>query len=228
MRLASHFDITSPDFRPRLSCGVLFQRSGRAGIAARWAEREESLSESASMSAGIASRYATAVFELSKEGGSLESLESDVSHLKSALEDSADLRSAIASPVYSREDMAKAIRALAEKMGLGQFVGNALSLMAMRRRLFVLPHLLERIEELIDEDKGLVKAEVVSARALSDDQMHRLQGSLQSVAGRDVRVEAVVDEGLIAGLIVKLGSKMVDSSLRAKLSKIENAMKEVG
>ena len=180
------------------------------------------------MSAGIASRYATAIFELSKEVGGLELLAGDVAALKAALAESSELRSAIASPVYSREDISNAIGELSEKMELGEFMKNALSLMAMRRRLFVLPHLLARLDELIAEDKGLVKADVVSAKALSDEQMQRLQESLHEIAGKEVRFDAVVDERLIGGLIVKLGSKMVDSSLRTKLLNIENGMKEVG
>ncbi|MDE0113775.1 MAG: F0F1 ATP synthase subunit delta [Albidovulum sp.] len=186
------------------------------------------MSESASVSAGIASRYAAAIFELSKESDELESLESDVAALKAALAESGEFRAAIASPVYSREDLSNAIVELSKSMGLGEFVGNALSLMAMRRRLFVLPHLLDRINELLDEDKGLVTADVVSARALSEEQMNRLKDSLHAIAGKEVRIESVVDESLIGGLIVKLGSKMVDSSLKTKLLNIENAMKEVG
>ena len=185
------------------------------------------MSESASVSAGIASRYASAIFELAEAGG-LDALESDVAALKAALAESGELRGAISSPVYSREDLSNAVAELSENMGLGEFVGNALSLMAMRRRLFVLPHLLDRINELIAEDKGLVTADVVSARELSEEQMNRLKESLHAIAGKDVRIEAAVDESLIGGLIVKLGSKMVDSSLKAKLLNIENAMKEVG
>jgi len=186
------------------------------------------VSESASISTGIAGRYATAVFELAKDGNALDALESDISNLGSAILESADFRSLIHSPVYSRDVQGQAIGAIADKMGLSTTMANTLKLMASKRRLFVLPQLLGELRGLIADEKGEVTAEVRTARALSDDQMNRLAETLKASVGKDVNVNVAVDESLIGGLIVKVGSKMIDTSVKSKLANLQNAMKEVG
>ena len=179
------------------------------------------------MSAGIASRYAQAVFELADESDSLDVLERDVADLRAAISDSTDLRTLINSPLYGREDMTRAIVAVASKMGVSASIANALALMAMKRRLPALPAMLARIEVLVDERKGIAKAEVVSARELSADELERLSELLRRKAGKDVRIDHSVDLSLLGGLVVKLGSKMVDSSVRSRLFHLKSAMHEV-
>ncbi|MGG7645979.1 F0F1 ATP synthase subunit delta [Rhodovulum sp. YNF3179] len=186
------------------------------------------MSESASISSGIATRYATAVFELAKEDKQLPALESDIAALAEALEQSQDLAALISSPVYSRDDQSKAIVAVAKKMGLSQLVTNTLGLMADKRRLFTLPHFLRAVAELIAREKGEVTAEVRSAKALTKAQQDKLAKTLKESVGKDVNINATVDESLIGGLVVKVGSRMIDSSIASKLSKLQNAMKEVG
>lgn len=186
------------------------------------------MSEPASISTGIASRYALAVFELSREGNALASLESDVDALDAAMKDSADLRDLIASPIYSRDDQALAIAAIAAKMGLSATVTNLLGLMAAKRRLFVLPQLVAVLRTMIATEKGEVTAEVTSAKALTKAQADKLAKTLSAQAGKDVQIKASVDETLIGGLVVKIGSKMIDTSIRAKLTALQNMMKEVG
>jgi len=186
------------------------------------------VSESASISAGIAGRYASAVFELAREGKDLKALEADVGILQSALDGSADLRSLIASPVYSREDQAAAVAALAKAMNLSGTVANTLALMASKRRLFVLPQLLAALREMIATEKGEVTADVISAAALTKAQADALAKTLKASVGKTVKLNATVDESLIGGLIVKVGSKMIDTSIRSKLASLQNAMKEVG
>lgn len=186
------------------------------------------MSEPASISTGIATRYATAIFELAKEEKALEKLETDVAALDAALVESEDFRSLISSPLYSRDQQAKAIGALAPKMGLDKMMANALQLMASKRRLFVLPQLNKVLSALIAEEKGEVTADVVSARPLNDAQTAALAKTLKANAGKDVKINATVDERLIGGLVVKLGSKMVDTSIRSKLNALQNIMKEVG
>ena len=186
------------------------------------------VSEPASISAGIAGRYATAVFDLCKEGAGLAGLEADVTAVEAALAASTDLRALIASPVYSRDDQAHVLAALAAKMGLSPVMTNTLGLMASNRRLFALPQLLSALRDMIAAEKGEVTAEVWSAQALSDAQAAALAASLKATVGKDVKLKAAVDESLIGGLVVKVGSKMIDTSIRSKLAALQNVMKEVG
>lgn len=186
------------------------------------------MSEPASISTGIATRYATAVFELAKDANSIPALESDLDTLDSALGDSADLRDLIASPVYSRDEQQSGIRAVGQAMGLSDLTVNSLSVMASKRRLFVLPRMIAALRTMISEDRGEVLAEVTSAQPLSPEQAAKLSETLKAKAGKDVKLKTAVDESLIGGLVVKLGSTMIDTSIRSKLSALQNAMKEVG
>ncbi|MCB2115540.1 MAG: F0F1 ATP synthase subunit delta [Rhodobacteraceae bacterium] len=186
------------------------------------------MSEPASISAGIAGRYASAVFELSKEAKGLSALETDVSALTGALKESKELSGLISSPLFSREDQAKAMAALSQKMGLSPTMGNALALMASNRRLFVLPQLLTALKDMIAEDKGEVTAEVTAAAELTKAQADKLAASLSKSVGKTVKLNTTVDDSLIGGLIVKVGSKMIDTSIRSKLASLQNVMKEVG
>lgn len=186
------------------------------------------MSEPASISAGIAGRYATAIFELARDSKSIAALESDVAALGAALAESSDLRAMISSPLYSREDQAAAISAVAKKMKLSGMLANALALMAGRRRLHVLPQLVRALAALIAAEKGEMTADVTSARALTKAQADALAKTLKSRLGRDVKLNMAVDETLIGGLVVKVGSKMIDTSIRSKLAALQNAMKEVG
>ena len=186
------------------------------------------MSEPASISSGIAARYATALFELAKDDKALKSLEADAEALGAALEASADLRAMIASPVISREDQAAAMAAIAKKMKLSALTANTLALMGSKRRLFVLPQLVADVQARIAAEKGEVTAEVTSAAALSADQTKKLAATLKARVGKDVKLKVAVDESLIGGLVVKLGSTMIDTSVRSKLAALQNAMKEVG
>ncbi|MDN5786349.1 F0F1 ATP synthase subunit delta [Pseudorhodobacter sp.] len=186
------------------------------------------MSESASISSGIAARYATALFELAKEGKSLKALEGDIDALDAALDSSADLKAMISSPVYSRDEQEHAIVAIAKKMGLSTLTANTLALMAEKRRLFVLPQLTKAVQDMISEEKGEVTAEVTSASKLSAAQAKELAATLKARVGKDVKLKTAVDESLIGGLVVKLGSTMIDTSVKARLAALQNAMKEVG
>ncbi len=186
------------------------------------------VSEPASISSGIAQRYAAAVFEIAQENTALKELESSIDGLRAALAESADLTNLINSPLISREDQGAAIAAVAQKMGLQEMMVNVLSLMAQKRRLFVLPQLLAHLTAMIAENKGEVTAEVTSAKALTKTQSDKLAKSLAARVGKDVKINATVDESLVGGLVVKVGSKMIDTSIRSKLSSLQNAMKEVG
>ncbi len=186
------------------------------------------MSEPASISSGIAARYATAVFDLAKEGNALSALEADADALTAALAVSADLRALISSPVVSRADQEAAIKAIAAKMNLSALVANTLQLMSQKRRLFVLPQLLANLAMRISDEKGEVVAEVTSATPMSADQQNKLAASLKASAGKTVKLKTAIDETLIGGLVVRLGSTMIDTSVKAKLAALQNAMKEVG
>lgn len=186
------------------------------------------VSEPASITSGVAARYSTAVFDLAKEENALAALESDVGALEAALADSKPLRDMIASPVLSREDQGRAIGALAQKMGLSVLMQHTLALMASKRRLFVLGQVLSDLRARIATEKGEMTAEVTAAAALSDEQAAKLAATLKARVGKEVILKTTVDEGLIGGLVVKLGSTMIDTSIRSKLAALQNAMKEVG
>jgi F-type H+-transporting ATPase subunit delta len=158
----------------------------------------------------------------------LTALETDATALSETLAASADLREVIASPVISREDQGKALAAIAAKLGLSTLMSNTIALMADKRRLFVLPQLVSQLADLIAAEKGEVTAEVTAARALTAAQSKKLAETLKARVGKTVKLKTTVDESLIGGLVVKLGSTMIDTSVKAKLAALQNAMKEVG
>jgi F-type H+-transporting ATPase subunit delta len=186
------------------------------------------VSEPASISTSIADRYASAVFDLAKDGKKLKALETDVDALGAALDDSSDFADLISSPIYGRDAQGAAITAIAKKMELSPVVSNTLALMAQKGRLFVLPQLVEQLREKIAEEKGEVTADVTAAKALTKAQSDKLAKTLKEQIGKTVKINMTVDESLIGGLIVKVGSKMIDTSIRSKLDALQNTMKEVG
>lgn len=186
------------------------------------------MSGSASLTSGVAGRYATALFEIARESGALDRVGADLAAVEAALAESADLRGMIHSPVFSREDQGKAVAALASAMSLGPEVGNTLGLLAHNRRLFVLPGIIAQVKALIAADRGEVTAEVTAAQPLTPAQTDALAAALRQSIGKDVKLDVTVDESLIGGLVVKVGSRMIDSSIRAKLAHLQNVMKEVG
>ena len=199
-------------------------------MAHSWAHKNKGVfvSATASITAGASGRYAIALFEIAKEAKSLAAIEADLDSLQGALDSSADLRDVVSSPLLSREDQGKAMRALTDKMGLGADAANTVALMAENRRLYVLPEMISQVKALAADDRGEVSAEVTAAKALTEKQSTALAAALKKSVGKDVNVNVTVDKDLIGGLIVKVGSAMVDSSLRSKLNNLQNAMKEVG
>lgn len=186
------------------------------------------MSEPASITSGIAQRYATAVFELAKESKKLAAVEKDVDALDAALAESDDLKSLISSPVYGRDAQTAAMTAIAKKMKLSDAMSGLLGVMAQKRRLFILPQLIGQLRTLISEDKGEVVAEVTAAKSMTKAQQDKLAKALKASVGKDVKINLAVDESLIGGLIVKVGSKMIDSSIASRLAALQNSMKEVG
>ncbi len=155
-----------------------------------------------------------AVFDLAKEGKEFDQLESNLDDLSAALAGSPELMDLIHSPVYSREEQSGAIAAVSAKMDLSKTMQNVLSLMASKRRLFVVPQMINRLRELIAEEKGEVTADVASAVKLTAAQSKELAKTLTAKIGKDVKINMTVDESLIGGLVVKVGSKMIDTSIQ--------------
>lgn len=217
--------------RADFGCRATLVHPGCSGLArGRRADniRKVDVSEPASISSGIAQRYATAVFDLAREGNALKALEGDVDALDAAIAESADLRAMMNSPVYSRDQQGRAVVALAGKMGLSPTMQGTLGLMAQNRRLFAVPALLATLRRMIAEEKGEVTADVTSATVLTKAQADALVATIRDRIGKKVKLNVSVDESLIGGLIVKVGSKMIDTSIRSKLAALQNSMKEVG
>ncbi len=177
---------------------------------------------------GIAGRYATAIFDLAVEEDALGEVERDLAALDAALKDSADLRALIASPLHGREELGAAMDAVAAAMGLGRITRRAVAVMAQKRRLFAVPAVIAQVRALAARARGEVTAEVTAARPLSQAQSDNLAATLRTAVGRDVTMNVTVDETLIGGLVVKLGSRQIDTSIRSKLARLQTLMKEVG
>ncbi len=182
----------------------------------------------AGISTGIAGRYATAIFELIREDGGLETLERDVEALESLLRDSRDFHDMIGSPIYPRDAQERAVAAVAEHVGLSATMTKTLRLMASKRRLFVLPQLAAELRRRIADERGEVSAEVTAAQPLRDDQRQRLAETLKASIGREVKLKVAVDPALIGGFVLRIGSRMIDTSLRSKLAALQNTMKRAG
>lgn len=180
------------------------------------------------MTAGAAGRYATALFELASEQGELEQAETDLISLGQAIADSDDLGRVMRDAIYTRDEQSAAMAAVLERMGTSALVENVIGLMAAKRRLFAVPQLITIFQSLMAEHRGEVTADVTAARPLSDTQSDALGAQIKDAIGRDVKLNVTVDESIIGGLIVKVGSKMIDSSIRSRLTSLKNAMKEVG
>jgi F-type H+-transporting ATPase subunit delta len=176
----------------------------------------------------VAGRYATALYELAQGAGAIDKVETDLLALEAALGESSELRDLISSALYSRDDQGRVMAALAARMGFGAEVANTLGVMAANRRLFVVPGMIAAVKGLIAEARGEVTAEVASARPLTEAQRESLLATLREKTGRSVKLDESVDESLIGGLVVKVGSRMIDTSIRTKLASLQNVMKEVG
>lgn len=177
---------------------------------------------------GVAERYASSLFELAVEAGSVESVSADLVRFEDMLGDSADLKRLIESPVFSAEEQSNALVAVCEKAGIGGLVLNFLKVLAGNRRLFALPGMIKGFLVIAARHRGEVTADVTSAHALDQAQESELKTALKGVTGKEVTINVTVDPTILGGLIVKIGSRQIDTSLRTKLSTLKLALKEVG
>lgn len=176
---------------------------------------------------GLAERYAAALFDLAEERKVLDAVAADLQTLRAMLRDSADFRRLIRSPVLSREAQGKAIAALAETAQVSALTGNFLGLLAQRRRLLALPEMIDAYLRRLAAKRGEVTAQVLTAQDLTPAQREAVNEQLRKAVGRKVAIDVEVDPGLLGGLVVKVGSRMVDASLRSKLHRLQLAMKGV-
>jgi F-type H+-transporting ATPase subunit delta len=175
---------------------------------------------------GMAGRYATALFELALEGNAIDAVTSDLDKFDAMIAASPDLARLVRSPVFGAEDQTRAVGALLDKAGIGGLAGKFVRLVASNRRLFAIQDVIRAYKAMVAKHKGEVTAQVTVAEKLSDARLGEIKSALKSVTGKDVQVDVKIDPAIIGGLIVKLGSRMIDSSLRTKLNAIKFAMKE--
>lgn len=174
---------------------------------------------------GLAGRYANALFELAQDSRALDAVSADLSSLRKALETSPDLARLVRSPVFSAADQARALKAVLAKMGAGALTTKFVLLLASKRRLFALTGIIRGYESLVAKSRGETQAEVASARPLSGAEVKELTAALKSSLGKEPRLHTKVDPTLLGGLVVKVGSRMIDSSIRTKLDGLAAAMK---
>jgi F-type H+-transporting ATPase subunit delta len=177
---------------------------------------------------GMAGRYATALFDLALEKKAVDAVRADLETFEALVAANADLARLVRSPVFTAAEQARALGAVLEKVGIGGLAAKFLKFVASNRRLFAARDIIRGFRALVARHKGEVSAEVTVAEELNDKHRAALKSALKSVTGKDVDLAIKVDPAIIGGLVVKLGSRMVDSSLRAKLNSIKHAMKEAG
>ena len=177
---------------------------------------------------GVSGRYATALFELARDEKSIDAVKADLERFDAMLLDSADLKRLVRSPVFSSDVQSKALSAVLDKAGISGISANFLKVLTANRRLFAVDQVIRAFRALVAKFKGEATADITVAEKLSDKNLDALKAALKSVTGKDVSLDVKVDPSIIGGLVVKLGSRMVDSSLRTKLNSIKHAMKEAG
>ncbi len=183
------------------------------------------MENSSGIRASLAGRYATALFALADEGKTIDIVETSLNTLGAALTESDDLTAMTTSPVLSRGDAGKAIAAIAKSLQLDGLTKNVLGVLAANRRLDQIPAVIRAFTTLASNHRGEVTAEVTSAHPLDDTQIDALKAQLKKRVGSDVSVSTTVDPAILGGLVVKIGSQMIDSSIKTRLNTLSQAMK---
>lgn len=186
------------------------------------------MAQSGSPMSAVAERYAGSLYELADQAKAVTATEKDLARFEALLAGSDDLKRLVASPVFSGADQFAAIDAIAKKAGITGLVGNFLRVVARNRRLFALPGIIAAFRRIASEKRGEIAAEVASAHPLTAAQEKELAATLKGVAGKDVNLTVSVDASLLGGMVVRLGSRQIDTSLKTKLASLKLALKEVG
>ena len=177
---------------------------------------------------GVSGRYATALFELARDEKSIDAVKADLDKFDAMLSESTDLKRLVRSPVFSADMQLKALSAVLDKAEISGTSAQFLKVLTANRRLFAVTDVIRAFRALVAKFRGEATAEVTVAEQLNDRNLDALKAALKTVTGKDVALNVKVDPSIIGGLVVKLGSRMVDSSLRTKLNSIKHAMKEAG
>jgi F-type H+-transporting ATPase subunit delta len=177
-------------------------------------------------SSGVAGRYAYALFELARDVGAVDIVQNDLDRVSDMLASSVDFQRLINSPLFSTDEQVKAVTALLDRAGLKGLAANFIKLVAAKRRLFALPGMMRSYRAFVAQSKGIVNAEIRLAAKPSDAVMNDIKATLKSVAGGEVDTKVIIDPSIIGGIVVKIGSKMVDASLKTKLNSLRLTMKE--
>lgn len=183
------------------------------------------MENSGGIQASLAGRYATALFELARDNKQLDAVGASLAGLRTALTESAELRQLTTSPLIGRDEATRAVQAAAGSMGLDPITSNFLGVLAQNRRLGQLSNVIRAFNMLAATHRGETTAEVTSAHPLDDDQVQALRQNLRARIGRDVAVDLSVNPDILGGLVVKIGSQMIDGSIRTKLNTLALAMK---
>ena len=176
---------------------------------------------------GVAGRYAAALFELAGERGKTDAVSADLERFAKLIEESDDLKRLVRSPVFTAEQQQAAIGAILDRMEAGEIAGNFIRLVAQKRRLFAINAMIRAYEALLAEKRGIVPAEVTVAEAMPDPMLADLKAALAKTAGKDVSLAVKINPDIIGGMVVKLGHRMIDASLKTKLNALRVAMREV-
>jgi F-type H+-transporting ATPase subunit delta len=191
--------------------------------------RGAQLAQEESLVSGMAGRYARALFELASESGVTDQVAADLSAFSGLLDESTDLQRFVKSPVFTAEEQVAALGAILTKAGIAGIAANFLKLVASKRRLFAIYDMIRDFKTLHDAARGITRAAVTVAEPLKDEHVAALKGALGEVTGgKEVDIAVKVDPAIIGGLVVQLGSRMVDGSLRTKLNSLRTRLKEVG
>jgi len=174
----------------------------------------------------MAGRYATALFDLAREEKAIDAVKADLERFDALVAESADLNRLVRSPVFSAVEQLQALSAVLERAGIGGLAAKFLKLVTANRRLFAVRDMAKAFRALVAAHKGEATAEITVAEQLKDEHLAALRSALKAVSGKDVDLAVTIDPAIIGGLVVKLGSRMVDSSLRTKLNALKHAMKE--
>ena len=183
------------------------------------------MENSGGITASLQGRYASALFDLASEKAVVSAVESDLDKLGEAIKGSADLAALIRNPKVSRDDTAKAMEAVSGVLALSDLTRNFVGVLAANRRLSALPEIVRAFATIAAAQRGEVTAEVTSAHPLSDDQISQLSQKLKAREGKEVKIKASVDPEILGGLVVRIGSRQIDSSIRTRLNSLANAMK---
>jgi len=176
--------------------------------------------------AGVAARYAAALFDLAQETHAIDAVKNDLERFDALIADTPDLGRLVRSPVFSADDQLKALAPVLDRAGIGGLAAQFIKLTAANRRLFAIRDMVRAYRDLVARQKGEATANVTVAEQLKPEHLAALRAALKAVSGKDVDLDVKIDPAIIGGLVVKLGSRMVDSSLRTKLNAIKHAMKE--